>query len=154
MGYAMASNIRKKMPSTSTLYINDINASACTRFQSQHSHHGHISIVSSAREAASHARILISIVPDSPDVEAVYLDHSHGVIAAPKDNTRILLECSTISVSVTKAIGAALSAAERGIYIDAPVSGGVPAAESGSLSLLIGHRAPSPTPPSALSYPC
>jgi 3-hydroxyisobutyrate dehydrogenase-like beta-hydroxyacid dehydrogenase len=143
MGYAMASNIRLKMPPTSTLYINDINASACARFQSEYSCHGPIEIVSSARQAGENAKYLISIVPDGADVKKVYLDPSTGVIAARKDEERIMLECSTIDVQSTKEVGTALHQAGLGTYIDAPVSGGVPAAQAGTLALLIGHPAPS-----------
>ncbi|EUC44267.1 hypothetical protein COCMIDRAFT_98672 [Bipolaris oryzae ATCC 44560] len=151
MGYAMASNIRLKMPSTSTLYINDINASACTRFKSEYSSHGPIEISASAREAAEKAKYLISIVPDGSDVKKVYLDPETGVIAARKDAERIMLECSTIDVQTTKEVGAALHHAGLGTYIDAPVSGGVPAARAGTLSLLIGHPAPSSSSNPALS---
>ncbi|EMD62830.1 hypothetical protein COCSADRAFT_144678 [Bipolaris sorokiniana ND90Pr] len=108
----MASNIRLKMPSTSTLYINDINTSSCTRFKSEYSSHGPIEISASAREAAEKAKYLISIVPDGTDVKKVYLDPGTGH-------------------------------AGLGTYIDAPVSGGVPAAQAGTLSLLIGHPPPS-----------
>jgi 3-hydroxyisobutyrate dehydrogenase len=122
MGYAMASNIRQKIPSTSTLYINDINDSACTRFQSEHSSQGPIEIVSSAREAAENAKVLISIVPGAEDVKKVYLDAGNGVIAARKDEERIMLECSTIDVASTKEVGNKLMEKGLGVYIDAPVS--------------------------------
>ncbi|USP76882.1 3-hydroxyisobutyrate dehydrogenase [Curvularia clavata] len=143
MGYAMASNIRMKMPRTSTLFINDINASACTRFTSEYSSYGTIEIASSAKEAAENARYLISIVPDSKDVRSVYLDEQTGVIAARKDPERIMLECSTIDVQTTKAVGSALQEAGIGTYIDGPVSGGMPAAQAGTLALLIGYPSPS-----------
>ena len=122
MGYAMAMNIRKKMPSTSTLYINDINASACTRFTSSYSSHGPIEIVATAREAAEDASVLISIVPGASDVKAVYLDEKTGVIAAKKNGERLMLECSTIDVESTKEVGTKLGDAGLGTYIDAPVS--------------------------------
>nr|ABB55462.1 putative 3-hydroxyisobutyrate dehydrogenase [Plenodomus lingam] len=89
----MASNIRRKMPASSTLYINDINAAACTRFQNEYSTLGPIEILSTAREAADNAKVLISIVPAGVDVKKVYLDHETGVIAARKDKDRLMLEC-------------------------------------------------------------
>jgi 3-hydroxyisobutyrate dehydrogenase-like beta-hydroxyacid dehydrogenase len=122
MGYAMASNIRQKIPSTITLYINDINVSACTRFQSEYYSYGPIEIVSSAREAAENAKILISIVPGAEDVKKVYLDTENGVIAARKYEDRIMLECSTIDVASTKEVGKKLMEKGLGVYIDAPVS--------------------------------
>lgn len=171
MGYAMASNIRKKMPSSSTLYINDINTEACTRFKSQYSSHGPIEIVPTARDAAENAKVLISIVPGGVDVRKVFLDEETGVIAAKKDAQRVILECSTIDVETTKQVGKALKEGGWGTYVDTPVSvrtrhdhlptlnktntsnqGGVPAAESGTLAMLIGHPSPTTTsyPPSDL----
>ncbi|KAH7379272.1 NAD-binding of NADP-dependent 3-hydroxyisobutyrate dehydrogenase-domain-containing protein [Phaeosphaeria sp. MPI-PUGE-AT-0046c] len=139
----MASNIRRKMPTEATLYINDINVSACERFRTEHSSHGPIEIVKTAREAAENAKVLISIVPGGQDVRTVYLDEKHGVIAAKKEEERLMLECSTIDVESTKEVGKRLKDAGSGMYIDAPVSGGVPAADAGTLSMLIGHPAPS-----------
>ena len=120
----MASSIRRRMPSTSTLWINDINASACSRFASQHSSFGPIEIVPTAREAADNASVLISIVPGAQDVKNVYLDEETGVIAAGKagEGGRLMLECSTIDVESTKEVGRKLGENGAGTYIDAPVS--------------------------------
>ncbi|KAH9878853.1 hypothetical protein J1614_002287 [Plenodomus biglobosus] len=150
MGYAMASNIRQKMPVSSILYINDINSAACTRFKEQYDSHGTIEIVPTARDAAENARVIISIVPAGVDVKKVYLDRETGVIAARKNEDRLMLECSTIDVETTKEVGTILRDGGWGTYIDTPVSGGVPAAENGTLAMLIGHAPPSSTPPSPL----
>jgi 3-hydroxyisobutyrate dehydrogenase-like beta-hydroxyacid dehydrogenase len=122
MGFAMAMNIRKKIPASSTLYINDINAEACERFRAEYSSFGPVEIVATAREAAENADVLISIVPGGADVKTVYLDGKNGVIAATKNDERLLLECSTIDVESTKEVGKRLEEGELGIYIDAPVS--------------------------------
>jgi 3-hydroxyisobutyrate dehydrogenase-like beta-hydroxyacid dehydrogenase len=151
MGYAMAANVRKKMNQSSTLYINDINASACSRFKAEYSACGPIEIVATAREAAENAKVLISIVPGGNDVRKVFLDEKDGVIAANKNEERMILECSTIDVNTTKEVGQKLKEAGTGTYIDAPVSGGVPAAEAGTLSMLVGHPAPAKTSTSSAS---
>ena len=122
MGYAMAFNIRKKMSSDATLYINDINPAACSRFQDEYSKLGPIEIVSTAREAAENARVFISIVPGAVDVNKVYLDEETGVVAAKKDAERVLCECSTIDVKSTKEVGTALKERGLGVYVDTPVS--------------------------------
>jgi 3-hydroxyisobutyrate dehydrogenase-like beta-hydroxyacid dehydrogenase len=159
MGYAMAMNIRKKMARESTLYIYDINVSACERFKAQYGALGPIETVATAREAAENADVLISIVPGAVDVKMVYLAQNSGVIAAQKNKQRLMLECSTIDVESTKEVGRRLIDEDLGIYIDTPVSvgfsqssgwfdcadsfqGGVPAAEQGTLSMLIGHPQP------------
>jgi 3-hydroxyisobutyrate dehydrogenase-like beta-hydroxyacid dehydrogenase len=122
MGFAMASNVRKKIPRDSILYINDINASACERFNTEYNSFGPIEIVPTARDAAEHASVVISIVPGGQDVKVVYLDEKTGVIAAKKNEKRLMLECSTIDVDTTKEVGRRLKDEGLGTYIDAPVS--------------------------------
>ncbi|KAH7061623.1 6-phosphogluconate dehydrogenase [Paraphoma chrysanthemicola] len=145
----MCMNIRKKMPPGSTLYINDVYTPACDKFKADYSSFGPIEIVSTAREAAEQAGIIISIVPAGKDVKAVYLDEKTGVIAARKNGHRLMLECSTIDVASTKEVGSRLAKEGSGTYIDAPVSGGVPAAEQGTLAMLIGHKQPTDTTPAS-----
>ena len=122
MGYAMASNIRKKIPSESILYINDINLSTCERFKAEYNSHGPIEIVSTAREAAENSKVLISIVPGAVDVKKVFLDERDGVIASRLDVERVMCECSTIDVKSTQEIGEALMKKGLGTYVDTPVS--------------------------------
>ncbi|KAL1642593.1 hypothetical protein SLS58_005362 [Diplodia intermedia] len=141
MGTPMAANLRKKLPPSTPLYIHDANPAASHAFAAAHSAHGLIHIASSAKAVATHARTLISIVPAAPHVRAVYLDPATGVVGAPADASRLMLECSTIDVGTARAIGGALAAAGRGTYVDAPVSGGVPGAKAGTLSFLFGAEA-------------
>lgn len=122
MGYAMASNIRRKVASNSILYVNDINMAACERFKAEYQSLGPIEIVSTAREAAEDSKYVISIVPGAADVKKVYLDEKDGVIASKPDEERVLCECSTIDVKSTREVGEALEAKGLGTYVDTPVS--------------------------------
>jgi 3-hydroxyisobutyrate dehydrogenase len=122
MGYSMAMNVRQKMESDATLYINDINASACERFKSEFGSHGPIEIVPTAREASQNSKVVISIVPGAVDVKKVYLDEKDGVIAGKPDEERVLCECSTIDVKSTREVGEALKEKGMGTYVDTPVS--------------------------------
>lgn len=122
MGYAMASNIRKKMPSSSTLFVNDINPSACERFKAEFGSFGPVEIVSTAREAVENSKFLVSIVPGAVDVKKVYLDEDTGVIASKADPERIMCECSTIDVKSTREVGEKLQERGSGTYVDTPVS--------------------------------
>lgn len=122
MGYGMATNVRKKISKNSTMYINDINAKACEQFVKECGEYGTIEIVKSAKEAASKSQILISIVPASKHVRQVYLDDENSVIAAPKDENRLILECSTIDAETTREVGDKIMQAGLGRYVDAPVS--------------------------------
>lgn len=122
MGYGMATNVRKKISKKATMYINDINSKVCDQFVKETSEYGPIEIVQSAKEAASKSQILISMVPVSKNVRQVYLDQENGVIAAPKDNGRLVLECSTIDAETTREVGKAIMDAGLGRYVDSPVS--------------------------------
>ena len=92
----------------------------------------------SPREAATGADVVITMVSDTPDVEAVVLGEEgaiHGVKAGG-----VLIDMSTISPSVTREIAAKLS--EKGVeMLDAPVSGGSEGAEKGTLSIMVGGKA-------------
>ena len=122
MGYGMAANVRKKLPSQSTLFVNDVNRSACEKFKEEYSSHGAIEIIDTAKEVASKSSILISIVPASQHVKQVYLDKENGVIATTPNDNRLILECSTIDVDSTREVGKATMDAGCGHYVDTPVS--------------------------------
>jgi 2-hydroxy-3-oxopropionate reductase len=92
----------------------------------------------SARDVAARSEVVISMVPDSPDVEKVYLGEQ-GVLAGARPGT-LLIDMSTIS-PVT-AVKVAKAAAERGCpMLDAPVSGGEVGAKEARLSIMVGGDA-------------
>jgi 3-hydroxyisobutyrate dehydrogenase len=122
MGYGMATNIRKKLSNKSTMYINDVNSEACQRFSDELKSHGPIEIVKTAKEAATKAPILVSIVPAAEHVKQVYLDKENGVIAAPPSKERLILDSSTIDVDSQREVGKAIRDAGIGSYYDSPVS--------------------------------
>lgn len=89
----------------------------------------------SAREVAAQVDVVISMVPDSPDVQKVYLADD-GVLAGARLGT-LLIDMSTISP--TTAIAVAEAAKEKGCpMLDAPVSGGDVGAKSATLSIMVG----------------
>lgn len=90
---------------------------------------------SSPREIAERADVVVTMLPDSPDVEAVVLGDD-GVIAGVREGM-LLVDMSTIAPATARQVHAAL--AERGVEaVDAPVSGGEPAAVDGQLSIMAG----------------
>jgi len=98
-------------------------------------------IAEGARQAASPAEVarqsdtVVTMVTDSPDVEAV-VEGDQGLLAGASSGTT-WIDMSTISPDVTRRLGAA--AATRGVKaLDAPVSGGPPGAEAGTLSIMVG----------------
>jgi 3-hydroxyisobutyrate dehydrogenase len=87
------------------------------------------------KEAAKGNELVISIVTDSPDVEAVMLGPEGAVHAAQKD--ALFIDMSTIAPETARRVGEALRA--RGIaFLDAPVTGGDVGAREGTLSILVG----------------
>ena len=89
----------------------------------------------SPRDVASQCDVLITMLPNSPDVEQVVLGRE-GVIEGARPGL-VLLDMSTISPLVSQKIGAAL--AEKSVkMLDAPVSGGEKGAVDGVLSIMVG----------------
>jgi 2-hydroxy-3-oxopropionate reductase len=89
-------------------------------------------------DAVREADVVITMVPDSPDVEALALGEA-GIYANAKPGT-LHVDCSTIRPDVARRVAAA--GAERGIrVVDAPVSGGEAGAVEGTLSIMVGGEA-------------
>lgn len=84
---------------------------------------------------AAACNIIVTMLPDTPDVEAVVLGPGGLLGLMPPGS--ILIDMSSISPSATRRMAAAL--AERSIaMLDAPVSGGYQGAEAGTLSIMVG----------------
>jgi len=89
----------------------------------------------SSRDVAAQCDVLITMLPNSPDVEQVVLGRD-GVIEGARPGM-ILLDMSTISPIVSQKVGAALQAKPVKM-LDAPVSGGEKGAIDGVLSIMVG----------------
>jgi 2-hydroxy-3-oxopropionate reductase len=86
-------------------------------------------------EAVVDADVVITMVPDSPDVAQV-MTGEDGVFANAKANA-LTIDMSTIKPEVSREL--AMRARERGLRpLDAPVSGGEVAAIDGTLSIMVG----------------
>lgn len=87
------------------------------------------------RAVAEQADIIISIVSDTPDVEAV-VRGDDGVLAGAGAG-KVLVDMSTISPIATREMSRELG--EQGVdMLDAPVSGGDVGAKNGTLSIMVG----------------
>src|ERR671936_975697 len=90
---------------------------------------------SSPKDVASQCEVLITMLPNSPDVEQVALGKD-GIIEGAKSGL-IFVDMSTISPIVSQKIGKALAA--KGVkMLDAPVSGGEKGAIEAALSIMVG----------------
>lgn len=88
--------------------------------------------VSSARDAMDGSEAAVTMLPADNHVFGVYQD----LFASAAPGT-LLIDCSTISVDTARAVSA--SAAKAGFeMVDAPVSGGVAAAQAAGLTFMVG----------------
>lgn len=103
--------------------------------------------VDSAAAVAREAEVIFTMVPDTPDVEAV-LFGKNGVAEGIKNSKagadgrvgKVVVDMSSISPMATKAFAKRIN--ELGAdYIDAPVSGGEVGAKAGSLTIMCGGDA-------------
>jgi 2-hydroxy-3-oxopropionate reductase len=86
----------------------------------------------SPKQVAEQADIVVTMLPDSPQVEEVVRDLLAGARAGS-----LIVDMSTISPVVTRAL--AEDAGAKGIgYVDAPVSGGDVGAREATLSIMAG----------------
>jgi 2-hydroxy-3-oxopropionate reductase len=92
----------------------------------------------SPADVASRTTRIITMLPDSPDVEKV-LEGPDGVFSAIQPGT-IIIDCSSIAPTAARRLaeGAGLAGATM---LDAPVSGGEIGAISGTLSIMVGGDA-------------
>ena len=123
-GHTLFIATRSKLPQA----LLDAGAVACAR----------------AREVAHQADIIFTMVPDTPDVDAV-LFGENGVAAGLKDSQhgpddrvgKTVVDMSSISPIETKAFATRINALGCD-YLDAPVSGGEVGAKAASLTIMVG----------------
>jgi 2-hydroxy-3-oxopropionate reductase len=88
-----------------------------------------------AAEVAQQADVIITMVPDTPDVEKV-LFGENGV-AAGISKGKVVVDMSSIDPIATKAFAQKINALGAD-YVDAPVSGGEVGAKAASLTIMVG----------------
>jgi len=94
--------------------------------------------MNNAKDVAEHSDIVVTVLPDSPDVELVYASEQ-GIFAGAKSGS-LLVDMSSISPVVARKLAA--EAERRGCdMLDAPVSGGEAGAIGATLSIMIGGKA-------------
>lgn len=130
MGGPMAINLRKAGHLVSAF---DLSTDALAKVQSQG-----VEVAASAQTAAQGAQVVISMLPASRHVEALYL--GEGGLLAQLAPGALVIDCSTIAPASAQKVAAEAQA--RGLaMIDAPVSGGVAGATAGTLTFIVGGEA-------------
>ena len=91
--------------------------------------------VNSPREATQNSDVVITMLPDSPEVEEVVFG-ANGIIESLRDGM-LFIDMSTIAPQTSKKVYDSLQ--KKGTEaLDAPVSGGEVGAQSGTLSIMVG----------------
>lgn len=91
----------------------------------------------SSKDVAEQCQIVITMLPDGPQVEEAVLGPG-GVLEGAKPGT-IVVDMSSISPIVAQKAGKACE--QRGVeFLDAPVSGGEPKAVDGTLAIMVGGK--------------
>ena len=128
MGWPMASNLAA---AGYELTVRDIDASVQDRFVAAH---GGVAAVTPGDLAG--VQVVITMLPDDGVVRDALLDWDGGIAAVLAPGS-LVIDMSSSNPRGTRALAETLG--QRGIgLIDAPVSGGVPRAETGELSIMIG----------------
>jgi 2-hydroxy-3-oxopropionate reductase len=92
-------------------------------------------VLADAKAVAAAADVIITIVPDTPDVEAVLF--GQGGVAEGLSPGKLVIDMSSISPTATKAFAARIKAMGCA-YLDAPVSGGEVGARNAALTIMVG----------------
>ncbi|WP_268747124.1 3-hydroxyisobutyrate dehydrogenase [Sphingomonas sp. RIT328] len=125
MGSGMAANLAAKGHDVAAY---DLSAEALARAEV-----ARCRVAADAAAAVDGAEMVVTMLPAGRFVEQVYAD---SVFAACPPGA-LLIDCSTIDVATARRVAAA--AEERGLVaVDAPVSGGIAAAQAGTLTFMVG----------------
>ena len=105
------------------------------RAESFSEEHRGVEVAETPAEAARGADVVISMVPDVPEVEEVLFAAAEGM-----SEGALAVDMSTIAPTASVSIGKRLG--DRGIhFLDAPVTGSRPKAEDGTLTIMVGGEA-------------
>jgi len=95
-------------------------------------------VAENVQEVATRAKFVVTMLPESSHVEQVYLDKQNGLLEAAQSGS-LFIDCSTIDVSTSRNVAkTAIDLGRQIDFLDAPVSGGVPGAEKGTLTFMVG----------------
>jgi len=130
MGAPMARNVMKK---GHRLVVHDTQGAAVQSLVDAGAH-----AATTPREVAASCDVVITMLPDAPDVEHVALG-ADGIVEGIRSGS-VYIDMSTIDPATTRKVGAAI-AAKSASMIDSPVGKTADAAVSGTLTLMVGGPA-------------
>jgi 3-hydroxyisobutyrate dehydrogenase len=130
MGWPMAANVaRAGFP----LAVADTDRARAQRFAAEFG----AKAAASLADLGQASDVIVTMLPTGGTVRAALLENEGGGLAASLGKGAVVVDMSSSEPVGTQQLAAVL--AKRGIaLVDAPVSGGVPKAEAGTLTLMIG----------------
>lgn len=134
----MAGNLRAKMPKDSPLVICELVEARRDKFVAETK--GLIKIANSPKEVSEQCDVIITMLPKGPHVHDAFTNPETGLLQARSRSgiAKLFLECSTIDVKTSLAVGEEVRKSGLGAFADAPVSGGPNGAYSGTLTFMVG----------------
>ncbi|HEV8267720.1 MAG TPA: NAD(P)-dependent oxidoreductase [Thermoanaerobaculia bacterium] len=135
MGRPMARNLRR---AGFPLSLFNRTAARAAALAAEDAGGGAVSVASSPSEVARASDVVVTCLPDSPEVEDV-LFCPDGVASGAKEGT-LVVDCSTIAPEAARSIAERMRARGLG-FVDAPVSGGEKGAIDGTLTFFVGGEA-------------
>ena len=126
MGGGMAANLAK----SHKVFAFDLSQDALDKARA-----AGCEIAPSANDAVKNAQCIVTMLPAGAHVKSVYLGDDGILANAPKNS--LFLDCSTIDIESAREVAKAAIAMGHE-SCDAPVSGGVAAANAGTLPFMVG----------------
>ncbi|KAI9145374.1 NAD binding domain of 6-phosphogluconate dehydrogenase-domain-containing protein [Paraphysoderma sedebokerense] len=134
MGFPMSGNLLNKYPHSRFLIYDNVT-SVSEEFQAQHGDKAAVEVCSSPADVATKADFLVTMLPSPQIVKAVYMG-KNGIFEGAK-NGQLCIDSSTIDPDTSREV--AKKMAEKKIKaVDAPVSGGILAAQAATLTFMVG----------------
>jgi 3-hydroxyisobutyrate dehydrogenase len=132
MGWPMARNLRH---AGHPVVVHDADGARGARFVEEFG-----GVAATAADDFAPAAVVVTMLPDGRAVAQAVLEWQGGIAAALAAGS-VVVDMSSSNPLHTKALGSQL--APRGLgLVDAPVSGGIPRADSGTLTIMVGSDDP------------
>jgi 3-hydroxyisobutyrate dehydrogenase len=133
MGWPMAANLVR-----AGFHVNVWNRTRerAEEFAAEHADDGRVRVASTPSGAAAAAQVVITMVPDAPQVEEVLFGRDGA--ADGLSIVDLAIDMSTIRPTASRAIGERLRDERGAGFLDAPVTGSRPKAEDATLTIMAG----------------
>lgn len=135
MGLRMALNLHKHGHS---LIVHDVVPAAIAQLEREAGGQ-RVKVGRSPAHVAAEADVVLTMLPSSPHVRHVYLEHPEALVKGARKG-QLLIDSSTIEPAVAGTVRAALLDRTGAVMLDAPVSGGINGAAQGTLTFMVGAQ--------------